>query len=198
MPEQEGNMWTTTFIVHRPYFQHPETHDYWTQDMAYEWKTYPHPYTFIHDRSVTNALRTYLMELNNVPQPATNIHHTSIGPSHTLEIIPKSQGCTPGSSSSPQGILVMEQRPDYTNVLFQDAQDPWEDFQSLLPTDSPRHSVATSASPAASTSQRMSEADEAKYQQAEAYLDKRQRRRHKRRYEKDTGDVSPSRYPSTP
>ena len=92
----------------------------------------------------------------------------------------------------------MEQRPDYTNVLFQDAQDPWEDFQSLLPTDSPRHSVATPASPAASTSQRMSEADEAKYQQAEAYLDKRQRRRHKWQYEKDTGDVSPSRYPSTP
>ncbi|KAL9437891.1 hypothetical protein AB3S75_023708 [Citrus x aurantiifolia] len=51
------------------------------------------------------------MELNNVPPPATNIHHTSIGPSHTLEIIPKTQGCTPGSSSSPQGILVMEQRP---------------------------------------------------------------------------------------
>ena len=108
MPEEEGNMWTTAFIVHMPYFQHPETHDYWTQDMAYEWKTYPHPYTFIHDRSVTNVLKTYLMDLNNVPLPATNIHYTSIGPSHTLEIIPNSQGCTPGSSSSPQGILVME------------------------------------------------------------------------------------------
>ena len=124
MPEQEGDMWTTAFIVHRPYFQHPETHDYWTQDMAYEWKTYPHRYTFVHDTSVTSVLKAYLMELNNVPPPATNIHHTSIGPSHTLEIIPKTQGCTPGSSSSPQGILVMEQRPDYTNVLFQDAQDP--------------------------------------------------------------------------
>ena len=30
------------------------------------------------------------------------------------------------------------------------------------------------------------------------YLDQRQIRRHKRQYEKDTGDVSPSRYPSTP
>ena len=108
MLEQEANMWTTTFIVHRPYFQHPETRDYWTQDMAYEWKTYPHPSTFIHDTSVTSVLKAYLMELNNVPPPATNIHHTSIGPSHTLEIIPKTQGCTPGSSSSPQGILVME------------------------------------------------------------------------------------------
>ncbi|KAH9671249.1 hypothetical protein KPL70_017290 [Citrus sinensis] len=198
MSAQEANMWTTAFIVHRPYFQHPETRDYWTQDMAHEWRTYPHPYTFIHDTSVTSVLKAYLMELNNVPPPATDIHHTSIGPSHTLEIIPKTQGCTPGSSSSPHGILVMEQRPDYTNVLFQDAQDPWEDFQSLLHTDTPRYTVTNPDSPAPSTSQHMSEVDEEKYQQAEAYLDQRQRRRHKRQYEKDIGDVSPSRYPSTP
>ncbi|KAH9716750.1 hypothetical protein KPL71_021566 [Citrus sinensis] len=160
--------------------------------------TYPHPYTLIHDTSVSSVLKAYLMELNNVPPPAINIHHTSIGPSHTLEVIPKTQGCTPGSSSSPQGILVMEQRPDYTNVLFQDAQDPWEDFQSLLHTENPDYTVTTPASPAASTSQPMTEADEDKYQQAEAYLDQRQIRRHKRQYEKDTRDVSPSRYPSTP
>ena len=92
----------------------------------------------------------------------------------------------------------MEQRPDYTNVLFQDAQDPWEDFQSLLPTDTPRYTITNSDSLAASTSQHMSEADEEKYQQPEAYLDKRQKRRHKQQYEKDIGDVSPSRYPSTP
>ncbi|KAH9769574.1 hypothetical protein KPL71_012060 [Citrus sinensis] len=145
IPEQEANMWTTVFIVHRPYFQHPETRDYWTQDMAYEWRTYPHPYTLIHDTSVSSVLKAYLMELNNVPSPAINIHHTSIGPSHTLKVIPKTQ-----------------------------------DF------------------PAASTSQPMTEADEDKYQQAEAYLDQRQIRRHKRQYKKDTRDVSPSRYPSTP
>ena len=101
--------------------------------MTYEWRSYPHPYTIILDTSVTSVLKAYLMELNNVPPPATNIHHTSIGPLHTLEIIPKTQGCTLGSSSSPQGILVMEQCPDYTNVLFQDAQDPWEDFSVPSP-----------------------------------------------------------------
>ncbi|KAH9734797.1 hypothetical protein KPL71_017510 [Citrus sinensis] len=195
MPEQEANIWTT---VHRPYFQHPETQDYWTQDMAYEWRTYPYLYTLIHDTSVSSVLKAYLMELNNVPPPAINIHHTSIGPSHTLEVIPKTQGCTPGSSSSPQGILVMEQHPDYTNVLFQDAQDPWEDFQSLLHTENPHYTVTTPDSPAASTSQPMTEADEDKYQQAEAYLDQRQIRRHKRQSEKATRDMSPSRYPSTP
>ena len=166
--------------------------------MAYEWKTYPRPYTLINDTSVTSVLKAYLMELNNVPPPVTNIHHTSIGPSHTLEIISKTQGCTPGSSSSPQGILVMEQRPNYTNVLFQDAQDPWEDFQSLFHTENPHYIVTNPDSPAASTSQHMSAADEEKYQQAEAYLDQRQIRRHKHQYEKETGDVSLSRYPSTP
>ena len=66
MPEQEANMFTTVFIVHRPYFQHPKTRDLWTQDMAYEWKTYPYPYTLIHDTSVTFVLKSYLIELNNV------------------------------------------------------------------------------------------------------------------------------------
>ena len=69
--------------------------------MAYEWKTYPHPYTLIHDPSVTSILKSYLMEHNNVQPPAINIHHTSVGPSHTLEIVPKTQTCTPGSSSNP-------------------------------------------------------------------------------------------------
>ena len=108
--------------------------------MAYEWKTYPHPYTLIHDTSVTSVLKSYLMELNNVQPPTTNIHNTSVGPSHTFEIVPKTQTCTPGSSSSPQGILVME-RPDYTNVLFQDAQDLWEDFQSFLSTETSHYTV---------------------------------------------------------
>ena len=101
MPEQEANLFTTVFIVYRPYFQHLETRDFWTQDMAYKWKSYPHPYTLIHDTIVTSVLKAYLMELNNVQPPTTNIHHTSFGPSQTLEIIPKTQVCTPGSSSSP-------------------------------------------------------------------------------------------------
>ncbi|KAH9752132.1 hypothetical protein KPL71_014579 [Citrus sinensis] len=160
--------------------------------MAYEWKTYPHPYPLIHDTSVTSVLRAYLMELNNVQPPATNIHHTSVEPSHSLEIVPKTQACTPGSSSSPHGILIMEQRPDYTNVLFQDAQDPWEDFQSLLHTENTPYIVTNLDSPGPSTS-KMTDADEDKYLQAEAYLDQRRMHRAQRHYEKETGDVSPSR-----
>ena len=120
------------------------------------------------------------MELNNVSPPATNIHHTSVGPSHTLEIIPKNQACTPSSSSSPQGILVMEQRPDYTNVLFQDAQDPWEDFQSLLHTENSHYTVTNPDASAPSAPKEMTDADEEAYLQVEAYLDQRQIRRAKR------------------
>ena len=126
------------------------------------------------------------------------IHHTSIGPSHTLEIIPKEQTCTPGSSSSPRGILIMEQRPDYTNVFFQDAQDPWEDFQSLLHTENSHYTVIEPDPPAPSAPKEMTTADEEAYLQAETYLDQRQIRHAKRHYEKATGDVSLSRYPSTP
>ena len=129
--------------------------------MAYEWKTYPHLYPLIHDTSVTSVLRAYLMELNNVQPLATNIHHTSVRPSHSLEIVPKTQTCTPGSSSSPHGILVIEQRPDYTNVLFQDAQDPWKDFQSLLHTKNTPYTVTNPDSLASSTP-KMTDADEEK------------------------------------
>ncbi|KAH9734952.1 hypothetical protein KPL71_017573 [Citrus sinensis] len=180
MPEQEANMFTIVFIVHRPYFQHPETRDFWTQAMAYEWKTYPHPYTLIHDISVTSVLKSYLIEVNNVQPPATNIHHTSVGPSHTLEIVSKTQTCTHGSSSSPQGILVMEQCPNYTNVLFEDAQDPWENFQSLLHTENPHYTVTDPDPPATSAPKDMTNTDKEAYLQAEAYLDQRQIRRAKR------------------
>ena len=82
----------------------------------------------------------------------------------------------------------MEQHPDYTNVLFQDTQNPWEDFQSLIHTENPYYIVTNPDSPTTSTSQHMFAADEDKFQQAEVYLDQRQIRRHKRQYEKETRD----------
>ena len=92
----------------------------------------------------------------------------------------------------------MEQRPDYTNVLFQDAQDPWEGFQSLLHTENSHYTVTNPDPPAPSAPHNMSEVDEEKYQQAEEYLEQRQILRAKRHYEKATDDLSPSRYPPTP
>ncbi|GAY66328.1 hypothetical protein CUMW_247850 [Citrus unshiu] len=110
------------------------------------------------------------MELNNVQPPAINIHHTSVGPSHTLEIVPKIQTCTPDSSSSPQRIL-----------------DLWEDFKSLLYTENPHYTVTDP--PATSAPKEMTNADEEAYLQAGAYLDHRQIHRVKCQYEKETGDT---------
>ena len=42
MPESEANMFTSVFIIHRPYFQHPNTNSFWTQDQVFEWFTTPH------------------------------------------------------------------------------------------------------------------------------------------------------------
>ncbi|KAH9769445.1 hypothetical protein KPL71_012005 [Citrus sinensis] len=193
IPDQEADMFTSVFIVHKPHFQHPETKDYWTQDMAYEWKTFPHPFPLNHDPTIISMLKAYLLELNNVQPVLTNIHHTSIGPSHILEIIPRTQTCTPESSSSPHGILVREQRPDYTNVLFQDAQDPWEDFQSLLPTQDTQYTItepSSSSTPAPPKRNNSPELDE-------DYLIYQEIQKAKEDYENETGDVSPSRFPST-
>ncbi|KAH9680169.1 hypothetical protein KPL71_026449 [Citrus sinensis] len=74
--------------------------------MAYEWKTFPHHFPLNHDPTIISTLNAYLLELNNIQPVPTDIHHTSIGPSHTLEIIPGTHICTPGSNSSPHGILV--------------------------------------------------------------------------------------------
>ena len=84
------------------------------------------------------------------------------------------------------------------SVLFQDAQDPWEDFQSLLHTENSHYTVTDPDPPTTSAPKKMTNADEEAYLQAEAYLDHKQIRRAKHQYEKETGDVSPSRYPSTP
>ena len=132
-----------------------------------------------------------MLELNNIQPVSANIHHTSIGPSHTLKVIPRTQICTPGSSSSPHGILVHEQRPDYTNILFQDAQDPWEDFQSLLPTQETQYTVTEPGSSSTQTLKEIPELDE-------DYLIHQEIQRAKEDYENETGDVSPSRFPSTP
>ena len=79
IPDQEADMFTSVFIVHMPYFQHPQTKDYWTQDMAYELKTFPHPFPLDHDPTIISSLKAYLLELNNVQPVPTDIHHTSIG-----------------------------------------------------------------------------------------------------------------------
>ena len=54
--------------------------------------------------------------------------HTSLAPQHGIIMIP-----TPSSISKPKpiGIIIKEEKPDFIDFLFQDAQDPWTDFLPL-------------------------------------------------------------------
>ncbi|KAH9686105.1 hypothetical protein KPL70_014232 [Citrus sinensis] len=70
--------------------------------------------------------------------------------------------------------------------------------KSPIHTENSHYTVTDPDPPAPSAPKEMTPADEEAYLQAEVYLDQRQIRRAKRQYEKATGDVSPSRYPSTP
>ena len=119
-------MWTSVFIIHRPYFQHPDTQFFWTQDQVCEWFTAPHP--AIIENEIQPTLHNYLHQLNHQTPPHKDIVHTSLGPQHDLIMIP-----TPSTRSKPPstGILIKEERPDYTDFLFQDSQDPWEEFLPL-------------------------------------------------------------------
>ena len=62
------------------------------------------------------------------PEPHKDIFHTSLGPQHDIIMIP-----TPSSISKPKstGIIIKEEKLDFTDFLFQDAQDPWTDFLPL-------------------------------------------------------------------
>ncbi|KAH9751001.1 hypothetical protein KPL71_014108 [Citrus sinensis] len=122
----EAQMFTTVFIIHRPYFQHPDTNLFWTQDQVYEWFAAPHP--AIIDNEIQSTLHNYLCQLNHQTPPHKDIFHTSLRPQHDLIMIP-----TPSAISKPNStaIIIKEEKPDYTDFLYQDSQDPWEEFLPL-------------------------------------------------------------------
>ncbi|KAH9752728.1 hypothetical protein KPL71_014816 [Citrus sinensis] len=126
MPAHEAQMFTSVFIIHRPYFQHPDTKLFWTQDQVYEWFTAPH--IAVIENDIQDVLHNYLCQLNHQPPPLKDISHTSLGPQHDLLMIP-----TPSAISKPKstGIIIKEEKPDYTDFLFQDSQDPWDAFLPL-------------------------------------------------------------------
>ncbi|KAH9780507.1 hypothetical protein KPL71_008106 [Citrus sinensis] len=125
-PAPEAPLFTSVFIIHRPYFQHPDTKLFWTQDQVYEWFTAPH--IAVIENDIQDVLHNYLCQLNHQPPPLKDISHTSLGPQHDLLMIP-----TPSAISKPKstGIIIKEERPDYTDFLFQDSQYPWDAFLPL-------------------------------------------------------------------
>ncbi|KAH9649349.1 hypothetical protein KPL70_025946 [Citrus sinensis] len=162
MPAPEAQLFTSVFIIHRPYFQHPDTNLFWTQDQVYEWFTAPHP--VVIDNEIQDVLHNYLCQLNHQPPPLKDIFHTSLGPQHDLLMIP-----TPSAISKPKstGIIIKEERPDYTDFLYQDSQDPWEDFLPLsqhlqqFPQPSMNEPGSSSQPPKADTATKPSKVDKA-------------------------------------
>ncbi|KAH9698070.1 hypothetical protein KPL71_023867 [Citrus sinensis] len=116
----------TTEDVLWPYFQHPDTNLFWTQDQVYEWFTAPH--IVVIENEIQSTLHNYLCQLNHQTPPHKDIFHTSLGPQHDLIMIP-----TLSAISKPKctGIIIKEEKPDYTDFLYQDSQDPWEEFLPL-------------------------------------------------------------------
>ncbi|KAH9680154.1 hypothetical protein KPL71_026442 [Citrus sinensis] len=145
-----------------PYFQHPDKNLFWTQDQVYEWFTAPHP--ALVDNEIQSTLHNYLCQLNHQTPPHKDIFHTSLGPQHDLIMIP-----TPSAISKPKstGIIIKEERPDYTDFLYQDSQDPWEDFLPLsqhlqqFPQPSMNEPGSSSQPPQADTATKPSKVDKA-------------------------------------
>ena len=59
---------------------------------------------------------------------------------------------SPKSSNPPPfGILIKEEKPDFIDIIFQDSQDPWEEFTSILhPTQTSQHPNESSHAPSSS------------------------------------------------
>ncbi|KAH9716892.1 hypothetical protein KPL71_021626 [Citrus sinensis] len=104
MPASEAPLFTSVFIIHSPYFQHPDTNLFWTQDQVYEWFTTPHP--AVIDNEIQDVLHNYLCQLNHQPPPLKDIFHTSLGPQHDLLMIP-----TPSAISKPKSTGSSSQPP---------------------------------------------------------------------------------------
>ncbi|KAH9716972.1 hypothetical protein KPL71_021654 [Citrus sinensis] len=152
----------TVLYATKPYFQHPDTNLFWTQDQVYEWFTTPHPAVIANE--IQDVLHNYLCQLNQQPLPLKDIFHTSLGPQHDLLMIP-----TPSAISKPKstGIIIKEEWPDYTDFLYQDSQDPWEDFLPLsqhlqqFPQPSMNEPGSSSQPPQADTATKLSKVDKA-------------------------------------
>ncbi|KAH9658765.1 hypothetical protein KPL70_023615 [Citrus sinensis] len=116
----------TVLYATKPYFQHPDTKLFWTHDQVYEWFTAPH--LAVIENEIQSTLHNYLCQLNHQTPPHKDIFHTSLGPQHDLIMIP-----TPSAISKPKStcIIIKEEKPDYTDFLFQDSQDPWDAFLPL-------------------------------------------------------------------
>ncbi|KAH9752123.1 hypothetical protein KPL71_014574 [Citrus sinensis] len=125
IPSHEAEKFTSVFIVHQPYFRHPETAAFFAQPQISHYHTTPHPNTLDQDPMFKKALMNHLMSLNHIPPPPQDIISSSIGPRHEMFMVPNPSG-------SSKGIIIKEERPNTPpQIYYQDSQDPEDDFLPL-------------------------------------------------------------------
>ncbi|KAH9801842.1 hypothetical protein KPL71_001175 [Citrus sinensis] len=96
-------------------------------------KNVPHITYLEQDFQIKTPLKNFLMELNYIPPDQPEILHTSLGPKHEMFMIPTS---SLHSQPPNRRLIIKEEKPDYIDFLFQDSQDPYEDF-TPVPSPSP-------------------------------------------------------------
>ncbi|KAH9680135.1 hypothetical protein KPL71_026431 [Citrus sinensis] len=125
IPSHEAEKFTSVFMVHQPYFRHPETAAFFAQPQISHYHTTPHPNTLDQDPMFKKALMNHLLSLNHVPPPPQDIISSSIGPRHEMFMVPNPSG-------SSKGIIIKEERPNTPpQIYYQDSQDPEDDFLPL-------------------------------------------------------------------
>ncbi|KAH9698107.1 hypothetical protein KPL71_023885 [Citrus sinensis] len=111
IPSHEAEKFTSVFIVHRPYFRHPETAAFFAQPQISHYHTTPHPSTLDQDPMFKKALMNHLLSLNHVPPPPQDIISSSIGPRHEMFMVPNPSG-------SSKGIIIKEERPNTPPQIY--------------------------------------------------------------------------------
>ncbi|KAH9671284.1 hypothetical protein KPL70_017310 [Citrus sinensis] len=133
IPSHEAEKFTSVFIVHRPYFRHPETAAFFAQPQISHYHTTPHPSTLDQDPMFKKALMNHLLSLNHVPPPPQDIISSSIGPRHDMFMVPNPSG-------SSKGIIIKEERPDTPPQIYYQIYDS---TKSVLRASSPQVLVSS-------------------------------------------------------
>ncbi|KAH9780554.1 hypothetical protein KPL71_008122 [Citrus sinensis] len=128
IPSHEAEKFTSVFIVHRPYFRHPETTAFFAQPQISHYHTTPHPSTLDQDPMFKKALMNHLLSLNHVPPPPQDIISSSIGPRHEMFMVPN-----PSGSSKVNSSMSFRLHPNMNKASHQ------ESFHNLSPSSLIRH-----------------------------------------------------------
>ena len=134
--EGQVNDFISVFIVHHPYFQHPQTKLLWTQNHVRIYTLLPHLKTLIQDNEplfYKENLIFHLQEINGVEEEDATY-------AQPLDII-----CSPSELTPTETVPAGKNEIDQTSIdtdkdpmqglIMQDSQDPNEDMKEMDPEE---------------------------------------------------------------